>query len=164
MSNAPSASAGGDHVHEDTTLEVIHQMLKSGRKSGRKFKKNEDCNWKGKHCKENHLMTDCPIYNALNNRDKLDHIMKVGQCFNCYRKGHGSSVCTSKLRCMVQKCGAKHNSALHEAWIASRKAVLLLTKTVLPILLLTSPVIIRAPSAYKSRDDVQVAKELGIVQ
>jgi hypothetical protein len=80
------------HVHEDTMLEVIHHMLKSGRKSGRKFEKNADCDWKGKHCKENHLMTDCLIYNALNNRDELDHIMKVGQCINCYRKGHKSSV------------------------------------------------------------------------
>jgi hypothetical protein len=80
------------HVHEDPTLEVIHHMLKSGRKSGRKFKRNEDCKWKGKHCKENHLMTDCPIYNALNNRDKLDHIMKVGQCLNCYGKGPKLSV------------------------------------------------------------------------
>jgi hypothetical protein len=58
------------HVHEDLTLEVIHHMLKGCRKLGRTFKKNEDCNWKGKHCKENHLMMDCPIYNALNNRDK----------------------------------------------------------------------------------------------
>jgi hypothetical protein len=152
------------HVHEDTTLEVIHHMLKSGRKSGRKFKKNEYCNWKGKHCKENHLMTDCLIYKPLNNSNKLNHIMKMERCFNCYRKGHRLSVCTSKLRCTVQKCGAKHNSDLHEAWIASSKAVSLLTKTVLPILLLTSPVMNSAPSACKGGDDVQVAKELGRVQ
>jgi hypothetical protein len=146
------------HDHEDTTLEVIHHMLKSGRKSGRNFKKNEDSDWKGKHCKENHLITDCLIYNALNNRDKLDHIMKVGRCFNCYRKGHISSGCISELKCTVQKCGAKHNSALHEAWTASSKALLLLTKTVSPITLLTFPVMSSAPSGCKGGDDVQVTK------
>jgi hypothetical protein len=145
-------------VHEDLTLEVIHHMLKSGRKSGRKFKKNEDCDWKGKLCKENHPMTDCLIYNALNNRDKLDHIMKVGQCFNCYRKGHKLSVCMSELKCTVHKCGAKHNSALH--WAASSKALSWLTKTVPPITLLTSPVMSSAPSACKDGDNVQV-KQVG---
>jgi hypothetical protein len=35
-------------VHEDTTLEVIHHMLKSGRKSGRKVRKSEDCDRKKK--------------------------------------------------------------------------------------------------------------------
>jgi hypothetical protein len=35
-------------VHEDTTLEVIHHMLKSGRKSGRKVRKSEDCDGKEK--------------------------------------------------------------------------------------------------------------------
>jgi hypothetical protein len=33
-------------LHEDTTLEVIHHMLKSGRKSGRKVRKSEDCDRK----------------------------------------------------------------------------------------------------------------------
>jgi hypothetical protein len=146
------------HDHKDRTLEIIHHILKSGRKSGRKFKKNEDCDWRGKHCKENHLMTDCPIYNALNNRDKLDHVRKMGRCFNCYRKGHKLSGCISELKCTVQKCGAKHNSALHEAWTASSKALSLLTKTVLPITLLTFPVMRSAPSACKGRDDVQVTK------
>jgi hypothetical protein len=119
------------HDHEDTTLEEIHHMLKSGRKSVKNFKQNEDCDWEGKHCKENHLMTDCPIYLALNNRDKLDHVMKVGRCFNCYRKGHKSSGCISELKCTVQTRGAKHDSALHKAWTASSKALSLLTKTVL---------------------------------
>jgi hypothetical protein len=36
-------------VHEDTTLEVIHHMLKSGRKSGRKVRKSEDCDGKEKY-------------------------------------------------------------------------------------------------------------------
>jgi hypothetical protein len=53
-------------------------MLNVSRQSGRKFMKNEACNWKGEHCKENHLMRDCLINNALDNRGKLDHIMKVG--------------------------------------------------------------------------------------
>jgi hypothetical protein len=35
-------------VHKDTTLEVIHHMLKSGRKSGRKVRKSEDCHVKEK--------------------------------------------------------------------------------------------------------------------
>jgi hypothetical protein len=70
----------------------------------------------------------------------------------------------SELKYTVQKCGAKHNSALHKAWKASSKALLLLTKTVLPIKLLTSPVMSSAPSACKGGDDVQVDKKLGIVQ
>jgi hypothetical protein len=35
-------------VHEDTTLEVIHHMLKSGRKSGTKVRKSEDCDGREK--------------------------------------------------------------------------------------------------------------------
>jgi hypothetical protein len=152
------------HDHEDTTLEEIHHMLKSGSKSGRKFKKNEACDWEGKHCKENHLMTDCQIYNALNNRDKLDHVMKVGRCFNYYRKGHKLSGCISELKCTVKTCGAKHNYVLHKEWVASSKAWSLVTKTVLPITLLTFPVMSSAPSACKGGDNVQVTKKLGIVQ
>jgi hypothetical protein len=59
-------------------VEVVDHMLTVSRQSRRKFMKNKECNWKGEHRKENHLMRDCPIYNALDNRGKLDHIMKVG--------------------------------------------------------------------------------------
>jgi hypothetical protein len=31
------------HVHKDTTLEATHHMLKSGRESGRKVSKSENC-------------------------------------------------------------------------------------------------------------------------
>jgi hypothetical protein len=114
--------------------------------------KKEECDWKGEHCKENHLMRDYPIYNALDNKGKLDHIMKVGQCFNCYRKGHRLSACTSKLRCREKNFGAKHNTALHKAWIPRTNAVSLLTKTVSPILLLTSPVMVAADNSYLKKE------------
>jgi hypothetical protein len=123
-------------------------MLNVSRQLGRKFMKNEECNWKGKHCKENHLMIDCLIYNALDNRGKLD------QCFNCYRKGHRSSACTSKLRCREQSCGAKHNPALHDAWLARTNAVSLLTKTVSPILLVTSPVMEAMDNSYLKKKQI----------
>jgi hypothetical protein len=92
------------------------------------------------------------IYNALDNRGKLDHIMKVGRCFNCYRKGHRSSGCPSKLRCREKDCGAKHNTALHEGWMAGTNAVSLLTKTILPISLLTSPVMVATDSSYLKKE------------
>jgi hypothetical protein len=114
--------------------------------------KNKECDWRGKHCKENHLMRDCPINNALDNRGKLDHIMKVGRCFNCYRKGHRALGCTSKLRCREKNCGAKHNTALYEAWIARTNAVSLLCKTVSPILLLTSPVMVATDNSYLKKE------------
>jgi hypothetical protein len=140
------------HVHEDTPLEVVDHMLNVSRQSGRKFMKNEECDWKGEHCKENCLMRDCLRYNTLDNRDKLDHIMKVGRCFNCYRKGHRLLACTSKLRYRAEKCGAKHNSALHKSWIARTNAVSLLTKTVLPISLLTSPVMVATDNSYLKKE------------
>jgi hypothetical protein len=140
------------HVQEDTPLEVVDHMLGVSRKSGRQFMKNEECDWKREHCKENHLMRDCPIYNAVDNRGKLDHMMKVGRCFNCYRKGHRLSACTSKLRCRAEKCGAKHNSALHKAWIARTNAVSLLTKMVSPISLLTSPVMVATDNSYLKKE------------
>jgi hypothetical protein len=140
------------HVYKDTPVEMIDHMLTVSRQSERKFMENEECDWKGEHCKENHLMRNCPMYKALDNRGKLDHIMKVGRCFNCYRKGHRSSGCPSKLRCREKDCGAKHNTALHEAWMPRTNAVSLLTKTLSPILLLTSPVMVATESSYLKKE------------
>jgi hypothetical protein len=36
------------HVHEDTTLEVLHHLLKSGQKLGRKVEKSGHCDGRGK--------------------------------------------------------------------------------------------------------------------
>jgi hypothetical protein len=52
----------------------------------------------------------------------------------------------------VEKGGAKHNSALHKAWIARTNAVSLLTKTVSPILLLTSPVMVATDNSYLKKE------------
>jgi hypothetical protein len=53
------------HVYEDTPVEVIDHMLTVSRQSGRKFMKNEECDWRGEHCKENHLMRETVLYITL---------------------------------------------------------------------------------------------------
>jgi hypothetical protein len=143
---------GNEGAAHQIALEVVDHMLNVSRQSGRKFMKKEECDWKGEHCKENHLMRDYPIYNALDNKGKLDHIMKVGRCFNCYRKGHRLSACTSKLRCRENNCGAKHNTALHKAWIARTNAVSLPTTAVSSISLLTSHVMVATDNSYLKKE------------
>jgi hypothetical protein len=46
--------------------------------------------------------------------------------------------CPNKFRC--QKCKAKHNTALHDAWEEKKSAVTLLTKNISPISLLTTAI------------------------
>jgi hypothetical protein len=99
-------------------------------------------------------MRDCPVYNKLNDRDKLDHILKASRCFNCYRKGHRAGACKSPLRC--RECKTKHNSALHAAWQLKTNAVALLTRNVSPVSLLTSPVMV-------ATDNSMLKKETNII-
>jgi hypothetical protein len=56
------------------------------------------------------------------------------------KKGHRSRQCTSIVRCI--KCKARHNIALHDAWLEKEMAVALLTKTVSPVALFTTPIIV----------------------
>jgi hypothetical protein len=118
-------------IYEDTPDEVVNHMLQITQKSGRNYTKISPCDWKGKECADDHLMRDCPTYKALNDREKLDHILKLGRCFNCYRKGHRAGECRNSQRC--RECKTKHNTALHGAWQVKTNAVSLLTGNVLPV-------------------------------
>jgi hypothetical protein len=69
-------------IYEDTPDEVVNHMLQITQKSGRNYTKISPCDWKGNECADDHLMRDCPTYKALNDKEKLDHILNSGRCFN----------------------------------------------------------------------------------
>jgi hypothetical protein len=118
-------------------------MLNISRKSGREVIKIMACDWRQTQCTSNHLLRKCPIYKALSNKEKLDHILRTRRCFNCYKKGHRASACTSVIRCVTcKKEKEKHNTALHEAWQGKTEVIAFLTRNVLPISLLTSPIMV----------------------
>jgi hypothetical protein len=55
-------------VHKDTTLEVTHHMLKSGRELGRKVRKGEDCQGKEKSsCPHLTLRSTCASGPVMSN-------------------------------------------------------------------------------------------------
>jgi hypothetical protein len=75
-------------AYDDTPVEVLQHMLNISRKSGREVIKIMACDWRQTQCTSNHLLRECPIYKALCNKEKLDHILRTRRCFNCYKKGH----------------------------------------------------------------------------
>jgi hypothetical protein len=137
---------------DDTPQKVLDHMLHVSKQSGRKCVEIQPCDWRKDKCSVNHLMRDCPIYCALSDDKKLGHILKSGRCFNCYKKGHRSGQCKSRLCCTFKDCGMKHNSALHKAWKAKTNAVSLLTKNVSPISLLTSPVMVATDNSFLKKE------------
>jgi hypothetical protein len=137
-------------IYEDMPDEVVNHMLQITQKSSRNYTKISPCDWKGNECADDHLMRDCPTYNALNDREKLDHILKSGRSFNCYRKGHRAGECRNSQRC--RECKTKHNTALHGAWQVKTNAVSLLTHNVSPISLLTSPVMVGTDNSMLKKE------------
>jgi hypothetical protein len=133
-------------AYDDTPVEVLQHMLNISRKSGREVLKIMACDWRQTQCTSNHLLRECPIYKALSNKEKLDHILRTRRCFNCYKKDHRASAFTSVIRCATCKKDKgreeKHNTALHEAWQEKTEVLAFLTRNIYPISLLTSPIMV----------------------
>jgi hypothetical protein len=118
-------------------------MLHIGTQSGRdNYVRHVPCEWKGKVCTQAHLLRDCPMFMKKKPRERMQHIQMSRRCFNCMRKNHMSKDCKSPIPCTAEGCTARHNVCLHDAWQEKKNEVALLTKTVSPIALLTTPVII----------------------
>jgi hypothetical protein len=128
-------------VNEDTPPHVVEQVLNIRHNTGRMdYVKIVACEWKGKECTTSHLLRDCPVFKKKEPKDRMRHLQVLDRCFNCMKKGHRSRQFTSIVRCIKYK--ARHNIALHDAWLEKETAVALLTKMVSPVALLTTPIIV----------------------
>jgi hypothetical protein len=128
-------------VDEDTPPHIVEQVLSIRQNTGRAdYVKIVACEWKGKECTTSHLLRDCPVFKKKVPKDRMKHLQVSDRCFDCMQKGHRSRQCTSFVRCI--KCKARDNIALHDAWLEKESAVALLRKTVLPVALLTTPIIV----------------------
>ena len=99
------------------------------------------CDWKGKECKQNHLLKQCPCFIALDEKARLSHLKTKRRCFNCFRIGHNAGNCMSKITC--GKCNKRHNTMVHQAWTDRvEKSVAMLTGEGATYSLHTSPVFV----------------------
>ena len=63
-------------------------------------------------CGENHKIQACQTFNDLIIEDKLKMVQSKGLCYNCLRKGHTASECSSQYKCRT--CGSKHHTLIHQ--------------------------------------------------
>lgn len=61
-------------------------------------------------CKQNHNLSGCPKFLALNPKQRYDEIKKFKLCVNCLRSNHSIKNCSSS-KC--RKCSKMHNTLLH---------------------------------------------------
>jgi hypothetical protein len=107
-------------VDEDTPPHIVEQVLNIRHNTGRAdYVKIVACEWKGKECTTSHLLRDCPVFKKKVPNDRMKHLQVLDRCFNCMKKGHRSRQCTSIVRCI--KCKARHNIALHDAWLEKNR-------------------------------------------
>lgn len=62
-------------------------------------------------CSQQHLNYKCPSFANMNVEERVSRVKEENLCFNCLRKGHRSSACSSEKTC--SKCAKKHHTMLH---------------------------------------------------
>ncbi|XP_058816835.1 uncharacterized protein LOC131680128 [Topomyia yanbarensis] len=62
-------------------------------------------------CGGNHFSFKCSEFNGLSVSDRLAKVKEKNVCFNCLRRGHHVTDCSSKKTC--SKCQRKHHTLLH---------------------------------------------------
>ena len=71
------------HIEQDHTDQDITDLLLTNAKRNR-TSRFPPCDWKEKHCVENHLMKQCPIFIALSENERIAHLKQIGHCFNWF--------------------------------------------------------------------------------
>ena len=64
------------------------------------------------YCKKQHWISQCKDFKALSVEDRRKQVSNLMLCFNCLRKGHSYTNCTSEGSCF--KCQLKHHTLLHQ--------------------------------------------------
>lgn len=62
-------------------------------------------------CTKEHQNFMCPDFKLLSVQQRLSKVREKNVCFNCLRRGHRSTACSSKKFC--QKCKRRHHTLLH---------------------------------------------------
>ena len=71
-------------------------------------------------CKEKHRFFKCPKYIAMKSNDRYAAANKYKLCYNCLKRHHFTSKCTSKNNCSEKDCTERHHTTLHGHFIGSR--------------------------------------------
>ena len=62
---------------------------------------------------QEHKLSSCPRFKALNVEERLNEVQKHKLCFNCFSPKHWFSNCSNKKQCGVNRCTRSHNALLH---------------------------------------------------
>ncbi|XP_062704228.1 uncharacterized protein LOC134286610 [Aedes albopictus] len=62
-------------------------------------------------CSGQHPNFKCSAFRNMTVAQRIAKVKEMKVCYNCLRKGHRSSTCSSEKTC--SKCGQRHNSLLH---------------------------------------------------
>lgn len=65
-------------------------------------------------CKENHSLQRCPKYKEMDVNTRFETTKKLKLWYNCLRKDHFTSRCTSKNSCFETGCSERHHTMLHK--------------------------------------------------
>ncbi|XP_043287499.1 uncharacterized protein [Venturia canescens] len=65
------------------------------------------------YCTEAHLIYYCEKFKSLPQEERQKAVANACLCFNCLKKGHGSSTCRSEISC--RKCRGRHHTLLHRS-------------------------------------------------
>ena len=66
-------------------------------------------------CKqEGHNFWKCRKYKILKPDERMELVIKLKRCFNCFSHEHVVSDCSSKYSCFESECKRKHHTTLHQ--------------------------------------------------
>ena len=68
-------------------------------------------------CNDQHRIHKCPKYLALDTSERFDTAKKLKLCYNCLKKDHFTSKCTSKNSCFNTGCTQRHHTTLHKHFV-----------------------------------------------
>lgn len=63
-------------------------------------------------CSKAHHLEKCPEFKGKTLEQRRDVVLSQGLCFGCFKKGHLSSGCRSRMKC--EQCGKLHPTLLHD--------------------------------------------------
>ncbi|XP_075163779.1 uncharacterized protein LOC142236428 [Haematobia irritans] len=65
-----------------------------------------------KFCEDNHTIRECPQFETLSVKERIEFVQNNGCCYNCLAISHILRNCKSSFRCRY--CGRRHHTLLHK--------------------------------------------------